>query len=351
MGRTGEKGRDHCMLSIGFVFDPPPIHDKHLDDVSVEYEDPETIDWLFETLACIGSVVKIPWSSNTADLLLQVRPDVLFNITEASGSRNRESLLPALAEGLGIPYTGSDAVCLGVSLDKYLTKIVASHLGIRTPPFAIIHPGKPPEEIAGIVGELADELSFPLIVKPNTGGSSMGIREDSRVEDRDGLLRALRSGLSVFEEPMLVEGFVEGRELTVGIVCRGDKIEVLPVAEVEFEDTVGDAKSFYSIERKSLHQKRVICPASVESGTAEAAETASVAIFEALGCVDMARIDFRLRDSGDPQFIEINPLPGLSPFYSIFPMQAKAAGISAEELVGILIENALKRGKGGTADG
>ena len=338
------------MLKIGFVFDVPPLGASHLDDVSVEYEDQETLGWLRGVLSSIGDVVDVPWSSDAVAALADARPDVLFNITEASGSRNRESLVPAIAESLGVAYTGSDAVSLGVSLDKHLTKIIARHLNIATPAWALIVPRMKDREILASV----DRLRYPLIVKPNTGGSSMGIRADSKVADRGELLDVVKNAVATFGEPMLVEEFIAGRELATGLL-EDPSLRTLPTAEITFESAEADgiegprdefgSDKFYSIERKNIHRKEVHCPVDLSSAVADRVNVAAVSIFESLGCRDMARVDYRMSDAGVPYFIEINPLPGLSPYYSIFPMQARAAGISAEGLIKTLIHNAVERGK------
>jgi D-alanine-D-alanine ligase len=337
------------MLKIGFVFDVPPLESSPLDDVSVEYEDKETLEWIRGALSSIGGVVDVPWSADAVATLDQLRPDVLFNITEASGSRNRESLVPAIAESLGIAYTGSDAVSLGISLDKHFTKIIAGHLNITTPGWGLVLPGMAEPEILAV----ADQLRYPLIVKPNTGGSSMGIRADSKVADPDELLDVAGTALSTFKEPMLVEEFISGRELTTGLLQDGE-LRALPTAEITFGLTEpqkigGRRDEFYSIERKNIHQKEVHCPADLPSGVAVQVSSAALSIFKSLGCRDMARVDYRLGDDGVPYFIEINPLPGLSPYYSIFPMQAMAAGISAERLIQTLVRNAVGRSNGGEA--
>ena len=142
-----------------------------------------------------------------------------------------------------------------------------------------------------------------------------------------------------FEDSVLVEEFISGREFTVALLVRS-RLEILPIAEIRVDD--GSPSSFYSYEKKSAHRKAVICPANPPDGTAALMTDYACRIFEALGCKDMARVDFRLSGDGVPYFLEVNPLPGLSPYYSIFPVQTQAAGISPEDVVHQLIRNALK---------
>ena len=324
------------MLRIAFVYDSPPEKANDPHDVSAEYEDSATIEWMVSTLSRLGSVIEIPWSREAAATIISESPDVLFNITEASGSRNRESLVPAIAESLDIPYTGSDAVALGLSLDKYLTKTIASKLGVRTPRCALIRPG---EEISKLEEPIAG-LTFPLIVKPNTGGSSMGIRSDSKVENMEDLLRVVSRSIEATAQPVIAEEFIVGRELDVGVIDDGE-LRTLPVAEIEFPEAGSEV--FYSIEWKSEHQKTVRCPVDLPGSLENEINGATLAVFNAIGCVDIARVDFRVDENNLPYFIEINPLPGISPFYSIYPVQARAGGVTPERLIELLVQNALGR--------
>ena len=338
MGGTGKAGADRDMLKIGFVYDRPPESQADGQEVSAEYEDQETIDWLRSSLGKLGEVTDIPWDHGKAVReIMDINPDVIFNITEASGSRNRESLVPAIAESLGIPCTGSDSVGLGVSLDKYITKVIAAHAEVKTPPFALVMPDDDEE----VVRAKAAPLHFPLIIKPNTGGSSMGIRSNSRVRNIAELLKELSWSATTFREPILMEEFIAGREVTAGIL-EDKTFQLLPIAEITFGEE--DPEAFYSIEKKSIHEKKVTCPAPLPGELADEVNTAAKAVFQALGCAGLARVDFRISIDNVPNFIEINPLPGLSPFYSIFPMQAKARGIDEADMVRLIVENALQRG-------
>ena len=322
-------------MRIGFVYDPPRSPDGSTDGVSAEYEDARTISWIRDVLGSFSEVVEIPWSSEAAAALAGTDIDVIFNITEAAGTRNRESLVPALAEALGIPCTGSDSVGLGISLDKYLTKIIARHEGVPTPGFVLIR-----DTDIGRIQEKTEGLSFPFIVKPNTGGSSMGIQQKSRVETREDLEEISKWVIDEFQCDVLVEQFVEGMEYTSGILTKyADRL--LPIAEVRLNE--GDPSAFYSIEQKSVHKKEIMCPAQLSKETEKDINDYALRIFTALGCRDLARVDFRLSRDGVPYFLEINPLPGLSPFYGIFPVQAERAGIHTEELISMLVESALDR--------
>jgi D-alanine-D-alanine ligase len=289
-----------------------------------------------DCLSRLGRVIRLPWGEDIIVRMIDAKPDVIFNITEAAEGRNRESFIPAVAESLGIPFTGTDAVGLGLSLDKYLSKVIASHEGIPTPPFLKI------ESISDIdnrQGEL-NEMGYPLFVKPVTGGSSQGIRRTSKVDSLESLRTETEWMLGNCNDTGLVEKFIKGREFCVGLL-ESEKLRCLPVAELCLED--GDPETFYFYDLKSTHRKQIICPAEIPSEVSQKMEEYAVRIFQALGCRDFARVDFRLDSDGVPQFLEINPLPGLSPYYSIFTIQAEAGGIKPERVVEVLVNNALRR--------
>ncbi|MGC9346635.1 MAG: D-alanine--D-alanine ligase family protein [Anaerolineae bacterium] len=335
-------------LVIGFAYDVPvgKYTSEGLESVSAEYEDAPTIAWLRAILQELGDVVDLPWGADIVARLGAAELDVVFNITEAVGGRNRESLIPALAEARGIPYTGTDALGLGISLDKHMTKVLARHADVPTPGSVLL---SSPDQWEERLPDLS-ALHFPVIVKPNHGGSSLGIRRFSRTESLSELHESAKWVLDNFADGALVEEFVSGREFTVGLLAMPRsrtrstfELRVLPVAELYIEG--GGPDAFFSFEEKTVPNKdEVICPASPPEGTAALMVDYAIRIFEALGCRDMARIDFRLGHDGVPYFLEINPLPGLSPCYSSFPAQAEAAGISPKELVHLLVVNALIRG-------
>jgi D-alanine-D-alanine ligase len=230
-------------------------------------------------------------------------------------------------------------VGLGISLDKGITKLVAREIGIPTPDFRIFYT---PGELETCLSE--EELSYPLLIKPNNGGSSLGIRQKSKVYSPEELLR---EGERIFTEcgdSVLAEVFIPGREFASAVFNRGDGPEMLPAAEIRLAG--GDPESFYHLDMKSRHQKEVICPAELPERIRKEMDESALHLFNRLGLKDLARIDYRLDRNGKLWMLEINPLPGLSPFYSVFPVQAKAAGIAPEEIIHQLIYNNL-RGRNG----
>jgi D-alanine-D-alanine ligase len=298
--------------------------------VEAEYESPQTIQALLAAIEChCHEAVGVPFDAELVDRLRAEDPDMALNIAEGREGPSRESIVPAVLELLDIPYTGSDGVALGVSLNKALTKRLAGDLGMRTPPFLLAHSPEQAER-------RAQDLPYPVLLKPNFGGSSVGIGPESIVHAPDALPRAVERALARYEQPCLVEAYVEGQDLTIGLLGN-EELEVLPPGQVV---TPG---GIYGEMAKRLHEREVVCPCSVPPDAAECAAARAADIFRAIGARDFARADFLLDDEGRVWFLEINPLPGLSPFYGVLPVLAEAAGYAHEELIGRIMALALQR--------
>ena len=166
----------------------------------------------------------------------------------------------------------------------------------------------------------------------------MGVRRASLVETPEALRTQVAWVLETYRQDCLVEEFAPGREFCVGLLGNGGA-RVLPVAEVRSEG------GFYAYEAKHRHRKELVCPAPVSEDVAEEMRHAALAMARVLGCRDFARVDFKLDVTSRPAFLEINPLPGLSPQYGIYPRQAQAAGLTHEQLIGEIIRAALERGR------
>ena len=263
--------------------------------------------------------------------------DLVFNIAEGTHGEHRESQVPAILESLGVPFTGSNSVTLALALDKAKTKQILASEGIPTPPWQLF---PTPSTL------LSPRLEFPLIVKPNREGSSKGIWRESVVGDKAALRHQVTHVYERYRQEVLVEEFIDGVELTVGIIGH----EALPILEIDFSPCQPSAEFFYSWRIKefqgdaarglapSLH-----CPARLNGPTSAQVQDVALRAHRALGCVDFSRTDIRLRADGTPFVLEINPLPGLSPLESNFPMMTTAAGISHHALIQRIVELAMAR--------
>ena len=278
----------------------------------------------------------------TADRSLPVQlqsetPDFVFNIAEGIRGRGREAQVPALLDMLGIPYTGSDATTLCIALDKALTKRLLATYHVKTPPYFNIHPD---------TCKLPRALPYPIIVKPNAEGSSKGISDVCVAKNPEELSEILKRNARLYHEDMLAEAFIGGREFTVGLLGNGTQVKVFPPMEIVYKSTPADGCRVYSYSVKQDYTRFVSyeCPARLESGVERKMLDAAKKIFLALNCRDFARVDFRLSEDGkDVYFIEINPLPGLAPGYSDYPMLADFCGMGYDELIAKIFRAAVLR--------
>jgi D-alanine-D-alanine ligase len=307
-------------------------------DAQEEYDSPATIQALAEVLEGLGHEVDLLGDGEPMlrRLVKGPRPDLVLNIAEGAGAcRSREARVPAVLEMLGIPHTGSDPLTLAATLDKDCAKRLVASVGVATPAW-VLYRG----DWEACEASLA-ALPFPVFVKPAYEGSSKGIIAASLIESFDDLADALPQMFAVYRQPVLVEEFIDGDELTVGVLGN-EPPAVLGVMRVL--PTTNDGPFIYSLEVKRDWERRVRyeCPAQLAPQDFTAVEAAALASWQALGCRDVARIDFRLRD-GVPYFLEANPLPGLSPTSGDLVLLARAMGVDYPELISRILQAAIDR--------
>ena len=270
------------------------------------------------------------------------RVDMVFNIAEGKHGRFRESEVPAVLDYLNIPYTGSDTFSLALALNKTLTKKILKAENIPTPNFQLFVKGN----------ELLDsDLRFPLIVKPNCEGSAKGINKTNVVGNSADLAIKVKECINIYRQEALVEEFIEGKELTVGILENG-KTRVLPILEIDFSNCEKSGEYFYSWKMKEFQGNRELglvpefyCPARLDKDTENKVKDVALRTHRAVGCLDISRTDIRLDKNNVPYVLEINPLPGLDPKESNFPIMAYAAGMKYEDLIEAILLSASERTK------
>ncbi len=333
-GRPRRTGR----LKVGFAFNvkriTPDLAGEQDDEA--EYDSPKTLQAIREAIASYGhEVVDLEATSDLPIQLASTPVDLVFNIAEGFKGRSRESQVPALLELLDIPYTGSDPAALSVSLDKALAKRMVRTHGILTPSYLVMHTGK--ERLP------KDMAPFPLLVKPVAEGTSKGVTKRSVVRDEAELREVAREMIVKYAQPALVEEYVAGREFTVGLLGER-RPRVLPPMEIVFLDQT-DPTPIYSFEMKQDWNDmiRYEVPAKLTPRELDRLERAARECFAALGCRDVARIDFRIDALGRIYFIESNPLPGLTPGWSDLVLIAQAAGIEYRALIGEILSFAIRR--------
>lgn len=300
-----------------------------------EFDSIETINAIKNSLLSGGYAVTLLEANDSLPSALENNHfDIIFNIAEGVNGRSREAQVPALLDFFNLKFTGSDATTLCVCLDKALTKhILVSHK-IKTPAFQLIDS---PDFI------LNPKLIFPLIVKPNAEGSSKGITGTSVANNKTELKKIVNNLFKSYNQPLLIEEFIPGREFTVGIIGNGNDVQVLPPMEVIFLNDEEYNFNHYSIKHDFENKIEYQCPANVSHIINLLIMDTAKKIYNVLGCKDFARIDFRLSPYNELNFLEINPLPGLTPGYSDMPMIAEKNGISYESLINMILSAAIKR--------
>jgi D-alanine-D-alanine ligase len=304
------------------------------DDRFEEYDAIATIDAVAAALETRGHRTrKLGGGRELLRELLERPPELVFNMAEGAGSRSREAHVPAVCELLGVPYTHSDPLTLAASLDKAAAKSLVAAAGLPTPRWCVV-------EDAGD----AMALSFPVIAKPLAEGSSMGIRLFSRADEPEELRGHVDRLLRDYGQPVLVEEFCPGAELTVGILGTGERAEALGVMEV-VPLTVPTDRFVYSIEVKRSVEPFVeydVPPQRPQQLIDRAVEVA-LGAYRALGCRDVGRIDLRVDAAGEPSFLEANPLPGLRPDWGDIVILAGRCGVEFEELIDRIVACARER--------
>lgn len=322
-------------LSVGLAYNLKRVDPRSGSDVDAEFDSPATISAIRQALEANGhDVIELEATPDLLHVLPATDVDVVFNIAEGLRGRNRESQVPAILELLDIEYTGSDPATLSITLDKGLAKRLVREAGLATPKSALV---RVPDDVGAL------DLRYPLIIKPNAEGSSKGVTSASVCKSPEELRERVAEMTRHYQQALLVEEFLTGREFTIAVL--GDlEPRALPPMEIVFSDEAGELP-VYTFGHKIETEKgvRYEAPAQVDSALAKALSDHALRVFDTLGCRDVARIDVRLDADGVPNFIECNPLPGLTPDWSDICQIATAAGIDYTSLIGRILAPALRR--------
>ena len=325
------------MQTVGLTYDLKTDYEFKSDDppdANAEFDHPSTIDVICEAIESCGFKLKrIGNVSNLLETIDNLEVDIVFNISEGVSGRNRESQVPMILEMRGIPFVGSDALTLGITLDKIMAKKIFMSENIPTPKFFEI---KSSDGLAG-----TDHLKFPLIVKPRFEGSSKGLSENSRVENIEELKVQAAHTIETYKQPVLVEEFISGQEFTVAIVGN-DPPEVMPVIQIKIDGRLKLNEKFYTFARITSDRLEYICPARISAELRDELCELALKAYNAVECRDFGRVDFRVDNKGKAYVLEINPLPSLST-EDVFQLVAKETGISYEQMIGKILNSALKR--------
>lgn len=321
----------------------PNSTDPHI-QLEADFDDPATTEWMQKHLTNCGfKVIPIEADEHAYVKLQQHKSeiDIALNLSEGIYGRDRECQLPAILEMLQIPYTGSGPLTEALALNKAAAKDILRAHGVPV----LVH------QVFDKVDEpLSSGLRYPLIVKPNSQGSSAGITNDSVVDDEVGLRRQLAYVINTFHQSALVEPFLSGREFSIPVL--GNPPVVLPIIQSDHSVLPDGMRHIDSLEVKWIFEEETggtnfVCPAKVSEELKCKIGKICLDTWNALGIVDLCRLDIRCDNQENPYFLEVNTPPGLIPpevsTTSYFPLSAKAAGIDYDGLLKRIIFGALAR--------
>ena len=322
-------------MKVGLAYD---LRDDYLKlgfskEETAEFDKPETIAGIESSLRALGHETERIGHGKAlvSALAAGKRWDLVFNIAEGMVGLGRESLVPCLCEAYQIPYTFSDPMVLALSLHKGMCKRVIRDLGVPTADFHVV---ETQEDLARV------DLPFPLFVKPVAEGTGKGISDQSLIRDRPQLVRVCLDLLARFQQPVLVETFLSGREFTVGVVGTGPAARVVGGMEVLFNQNVD---VIYSYDNKENYEEKVRYRPIDEPAISKPVYDVAIRAWRGLCCRDGGRVDIRMDAQGQPMFIEVNPLAGLNPVHSDLPILARLAGWDYGRLIGEIMESAIQR--------
>jgi len=256
------------------------------------------------------------------------RWDLVFNIAEGLYGDGRESVVPAILDQYRIPYVFSGPVILGISLNKYLTRLIVASAGVPVSPGMLI---SQPGDINKC------NLNYPLFIKPVSEGTGKGITEKSLLKSPGELKEVAEFLLERFSQPALVEEYLPGREFTVGIIGSGDEAVAVGGMEIICKDNLP-----YSIEFKENYKE--FCKyIPMDKSFTDECQSVALGAWKALGGVDGGRVDVKADRNGRICFMEVNPLAGLHPIDSDLPILSRFSGIEYQELIERIVNSAIKR--------
>ena len=319
-------------MKVGLTFD---LRSWYLDrgysmEDTAEFDKQETVDAIDAALRKMGFETE---SIGNCFQLIEAlasgkRWNLIFNIAEGLYGDGRESVVPAILDQYKIPYVFSGPVIMGISLNKYLTRLIVSSAGIPVSPGMLISEVK---DIARC------KLEYPLFIKPVSEGTGKGITERNLINSPSQLKQMVEWILKRFDQPALVEEYLPGREFTVGVIGSGDEAVAIGGMEIECKDNLP-----YSVEFKENYQEFCKYIPMAKEFTKEC-KTVALNVWKALGGVDAGRVDVKADRHGKMCFMEVNPLAGLHPVHSDLPILSKMIGIDYQTLLEMIMNSTLKR--------
>ncbi|MFG3817969.1 D-alanine--D-alanine ligase family protein [Limnothrix redekei] len=301
-------------------------------DADADWDTPETISFLNTSLTRIGfDVTEVRFSREAVQHIIQ-REVLIFNICEMTGGAYREALIPSLCEIHQIPYVFSQPDVMVKALDKNICNLLVQQSGIDVPSWLFLKTVRDLEI-------LKSASNYPYIVKPHSEGSGMGISDQSVVYSYQELYARVKYILSAYRQSVVVQKYIDGLELTVGVIGNGDNVEVLAPVLVELPNS-----QVYGYVQKEDSQNQVTYSLCSDEKVNRKVLRAAKIIYNVLGCRDAARIDFRFDTAREKlYFLEVNPLPHLHPLIGDFCRSAYGSKYSYDSLLKKICNFALLR--------
>jgi D-alanine-D-alanine ligase len=320
-------------MKVGLTFD---LRSWYLDrgysmEDTAEFDQDSTIDALEEALVKMG--FQTERVGNVFQLMEQVtagkRWDMILNIAEGLYGDGRESVIPAILDQYKIPYVFSGPVVLGISLNKYLSRVIMEAAGVPVSPGMLI---EKPDDVNKC------RLEYPLFIKPVSEGTGKGITEKNLLHSPSELKEMAEFLLKRFEQPALVEEYLPGREFTVGIIGTGEEAYAIGAMEIICKDNLP-----YSVEFKENYEEFCQYIPIDNKNLEEESKSVALKSWKALGGVDAGRVDVKTDRHGRICFMEVNPLAGLHPVDSDLPILSRLAGIKYQDLIERIVNCTIKR--------
>lgn len=322
-------------MIIGLTYD---LRDEYLkmgfsEDETAEFDREDTISSIENTLAELGyQTDRIGHIRNLVSRLARGdRWDLVFNIAEGMYGAGREAQVPALLDAYRIPYVFSGPLILALTLNKALTKIIVKESGVPTPDHAVVYKG---DDIRKV------DLPYPLFVKPLAEGTGKGIDPESVISGPEQLEKKCAELLERYQQPVLVETYLSGREFTAGIVGTGEEAKCIGVIEIILKENA--EKGVYSYVNKEECEERIIYSLTDQEAV-DACAALALKAWKSLHAEDGGRVDIRFDQEGKPYFLEINPLAGMHPEHSDLPILAGLHGIPYRVLMRMIMDSAVKK--------
>lgn len=324
------------MYNVGLVYnEPKDITDKEKELDPRSYKQPliiaTNIKEAFETNG--HAVTLIPASTN---LLYDIKQagnfDVIFNSAVGINHKDEQANIVGMLELFDTPFVGSGLLPQVVSLNKEHAKATFKAVDVPVSPFQTFY---------SVDAKLDSDLSFPLFVKPVREGSAVGITDKSLVHNEEELREQVAYNLENFNQPALVEGYLPGREFSVGVLGTKNP-KILPIMEIIIPEEYGNSQTV-DVKAKNIVERS--CPADISQELADEIEKNVLKAYDVLGCCEMARVDVKLDENNVPNIIELNAIPALEEGYAHYPLMAEVAGYDMPALVERLVEEAIEAWK------